>query len=209
MDRTLTLYTNPMSRGRVARWMLEEIGAPYTAEIVAFGPEMKGPAYTAINPMGKVPALRHGTVTVTELPAILAYLADAFPATQLAPPTDDPARGSYFRWLFFTSGPLEYAMVNRSFGFTLKTPQERGRMGYGSYEEAVNVLDAALTGTAHLAGGRFSAADLYVAAYLDFSMMTGGIDKRPSFEAFVARHKARPAAIRAREIDDALVPKPA
>ncbi len=87
MADELVFYTNPMSRGRMARWMLEEVGQPYRTEIVEFGPEMKGAAYRAINPMGKVPALRHRDVVVTECAAICAYLADAFPQAQLAPPT--------------------------------------------------------------------------------------------------------------------------
>lgn len=207
MTKRLIFYTNPMSRGRPVRWMLEELGVPYETRIVQFGPEMKSADYKAVNPMGKVPAIKHGDLIVTEVAAILAYLADAFPAAGLAPSTDDPARGSYYRWMFFAAGPMEYAISNRSFGFKLDSPQERGRMGYGCYEDVVETLDKALTGTEFVAGGKFSAADLHLSSFLAFAMMVGGIDKRPSFEAYAGRHKARPAAIRAAAIDDELAAK--
>src|SRR6516225_11637749 len=101
MAGDLVLYTNPMSRGRIARWMLEEVGQPYEVEVLEYGTSMKAPAYLAVNPMGKVPALRHGEAIVTEVAAICAYLADAFPQAGLAPPLADPRRAAYFRWLFF------------------------------------------------------------------------------------------------------------
>ena len=205
MSEEIVFYTNPMSRGRIVRWMLEEIGQPYRAEIVAFGPPMKGPDYTALNPMGKVPALTHRGIVVTEVAAILAYLADAFPAANLAPEVNDPARGSYYRWLFFAAGPLEQAVVNRSFGFELP-PEGRGRAGYGSYEDVLNTLEIAVSAGDYLAGDQFSAADIYVGSHLDWGMMMGGIEKRPAFEAYAMRMVARPAAIRARDIDEALAP---
>lgn len=206
MTDELVFYTNPMSRGRPVRWMLEEVGVPYRAEILQFGPAMKRPAYTAINPMGKVPAITHRGVVVTEGAAIIAYLADAFPAAGLAPPTDDPARGAYYRWLFFCSGPLEYAVVNNAMGFVVK-PEDRGRIGYGALDHVLDTVEQAVAGVEYLAGGRFSAADLYMAANLGWGMMSNAIAKRPAFEAFVARHAMRPAAVKARAIDDALMPK--
>src|ERR1700691_3940850 len=106
MTDQLILYSNPMSRGRIVRWMLEEIGQPYKIEVLDYGTTMKAPAYLAINPMGKVPALRHGDVVVTEGAAICAYLADAFPQAGLAPPPGDKARGPYYRSLFFTARPV-------------------------------------------------------------------------------------------------------
>src|SRR5271156_6201945 len=117
MPAELILYTHPMSRGRIARWMLEEVGQPYRAEIVEFGPAMKGLDYRAINPMGKVPALRHGDTIVTEGAAICAYLADAFPEAGLAPPPGHRLRGPYYRWLFFAAGPAEGAATNKAMGF--------------------------------------------------------------------------------------------
>lgn len=204
MADELVFYTNPMSRGRIARWMLEELGVPYRAEIVAYGPVMKAPDYTAINPMGKVPAIAHNGQVVTEVAAILAYLADAFPAAGLAPAPTEPARGAYYRWLFFAAGPLEQAVVNRSFGFELPADGS-GRAGYGSLADVLHTLEAAVSGQEFLAGNRFSAADLYVAAHLGWGMMSGGIEKRPAFERFVTSKMTRPAAVKARNIDDRLM----
>ena len=115
MAEELVFYTNPQSRGQIARWMLEEVGAPYRVEPVRYGDEMKSPSYRQINPMGKVPAIRHGDQVVTETAAICAYLADAFPEAGLAPPVDQ--RGAYYRWLFFGAGPLEAAVANKTIGF--------------------------------------------------------------------------------------------
>src|SRR6266436_7887541 len=123
MTDELTFYTHPMSRGRIVRWMLEEIGEPYRTELLDYGTMMKAPAYLSINPMGKVPAIRHGDMVVTEAAAICAYLADAFPEARLAPPPGDRLRGPYYRWLFFEIGPLEAAMINKALGMTV--PQGR------------------------------------------------------------------------------------
>jgi glutathione S-transferase len=204
MTDELVFYTNPMSRGRTVRWMLEEVGQPYRTEIVPFGAEMKGPAYKAINPMGKVPAIVYRGVVVTEVAAILCYLADAFPAAGLAPAPSDPARGTYYRWMHFCGGPLEYAVSNRSFGFVVP-PERQVSIGYGAYEDVLNVIEGAVGGVEFLAGGAFSAADLYLASVLGFYMMIGAIEKRPAFEAYVGQHITRSPAIRARDIDDALV----
>jgi len=206
MTQPIIFYTNPMSRGRVVRWMLEELGVPYDARIVAFGPEMKSPDYLAINPMGKIPAIDHNGKIVTEAAAICAYLADAFPDAKLAPPADDPARGDYYRWLFFAAGPMEYAISNRAFGFEVPKDREVS-MGYGSYGAILNTLDGALAKTEYLAGGRFSAADLFLSANLGFTMLMGAVEKRSSFEAYVKRLQARPAFRRAQQIDNDLMPK--
>jgi glutathione S-transferase len=200
----LTLYTNPMSRGRMVRWMLEEIGQPYDTEIVAYGAGMKTPEYCAINPMGKVPALRHGDMVVTETAAIIAYLADAFPEARLAPPPASPLRGPYYRWLFYAAGCLEAAITNKALGVVV--PAERERMvGYGSFEAVMEVLEAAVSKSAYLLGEDFSAADVYLGSQLGFGMRFGMIDKRPAFEAYYARMQARPALQRATEIDDQLM----
>jgi glutathione S-transferase len=141
----LVFYTNPMSRGRIARWMLEEIGEPYRTELLDYGTTMKAPAYLAINPMGKVPALRHGDTVVTECAAICCYLADAFPDAGLAPPPGDRLRGPYYRWMFFAAGPLEAAMSNRALG--VEVPAERkGMIGYGSLAEVIAALETAVCG---------------------------------------------------------------
>ena len=205
MPDELVLYTHPMSRGRIIRWMLEEIGEPYRAEILDYSGSMKSPDYLAINPMGKVPALRHGSTVVTESAAICAYLADAFPQAGLAPPSGSRLRGPYYRWLFFAAGPLESAATNKAMGFVL--PEGREAMaGYGSIEAVLNTLDAALSHDEYLVGQSFTAADLYVGSHLGWGMMFGTIEKRPAFERYFARLSARPAAKRANEIDDALLP---
>ena len=201
MSDELTFYTNPMSRGRVVRWMLEEIGQPYRTELLDYGTTMKAPAYLAINPMGKVPALRHGDTVITECAAICAYLADAFPATGLAPPHDDRLRGPYYRWLFFGAGPLEAAWTNQAMGFTV--PPDKQRMsGYGSFERVIAVLEDAVSRGPYLVGDAFTAADLYVGSHLGFGLQFGMIARRPAFERYVAQIQARPAAVRAKQIDD-------
>jgi glutathione S-transferase len=204
MADELILYTNPQSRGRIARWMLEEIGQPYTVEVLDYGTTMKAPAYLAVNPMGKVPALRHGDAVATEAAAICAYLADAFPQAKLAPPPGDRLRAPYYRWLFFTAGPVEAAVSNKALGFVV--PPERERMiGYGSFAQAMATLEAAVSRGHYLAGDSFTAADLVVGSQLGFSMMFGTIEKRPAFEQYWQRISSRPACLRAKELDDALV----
>jgi glutathione S-transferase len=206
MTDDLILYTNPMSRGRIARWMLEEIGQPYRTELLDYGTTMKAPAYLAINPMGKVPAIRHGDTVVTEGAAICAYLADAFPQAGLAPPPGDRLRGPYYRWLFFTAGPVEAAVSNTALGFVV--PEGRGRMmGYGSLADVMNALEGAVSQTAYVAGDSFTAADVYVGSQIGFGMQFGTIEKRPAFERYWERLSQRPAAVRAKAIDDALVPR--
>lgn len=204
MTDELVLYTNPMSRGRIARWMMEEAGQPYRAEIVSFGAPMKSADYKAINPMGKVPALVHGGTVVTECAAICAYMADAFPQAGLAPPVDSRLRGTYYRWLFFTAGPVEAAVSNKAFG--LEVPPDRARsIGYGTYADTMDTLEQAVSQGAYLLGERFSAADVYVGSQILWGLQFGTIEKRPAFEAYGARLSARPAAKRAAEIDDALM----
>ncbi|CAM5773609.1 glutathione S-transferase family protein [Bosea minatitlanensis] len=204
MSDELVLYTHPMSRGRIARWMMEELGQPYRAEIVGYGEPMKGAAYRAINPMGKVPALVHGGTVVTECAAICAYLADAFPQAGLAPAPGDRRRGPYYRWLFFAAGPVEAAVSSKAFG--LAAPPEAARsLGYGSYADTIDTLEQAVSQGEYLAGDRFSAADVYVGSQILWGLQFGTIEKRPAFEAYGGRLAARPAARRAREIDDALM----
>lgn len=198
----LVLYTHPHSRGRIAHWMMEELGLPYETVWLDFGPAMKTPEYLAINPMGKVPALRHGEVVVTEAAAICTYLADCFPEKGLIPPPGDPARGSFFRWLFFAAGPLEMAVAVKAMDWPV--PAEKGSfLGFGSYAATLAALEQAVSAGPYLCGDRFTAADLYVGAHLGWGMMFGTIEKRPAFEAYVARHYARPAAQAADRINEA------
>ena len=202
MTDTLTLYTHPFSRGRVARWMLEETGLPYEEVILDYGTTMKSPDYLAINPMGKVPALKHGDVVITENAAICAYLADLVPDKQLAPSIGSPQRGSYYRWLFFVAGPMESAQTAKQAGALAPAASA----GYGNETDTLDVLERALSGKAHLVDEHFTAADLYVAACLGFYLRIGAITPRPAFVEFVQRHFARPAALAANARDDALVP---
>lgn len=205
MASELILYTHPMSRGRVARWMLEETGAAYRTEYLDFGTTMKAPAYLAINPMGKVPALRHGPTVITECAAICAYLAEEFPDAQLAPSAAE--RGAYYRWMFFAAGPIEMAVTNKALGF--ETPPERLRMiGCGRPAEAMDTLEQAVSQTAYIAGDRFTAADVYVGAQIGSGMQFGIIDQRKAFADYWQRLSQRPAYRRAAELDDAAMPPP-
>lgn len=204
MPDEIVLYTHPMSRGRIARWMLEETGQPYRAEILDYGAAMKSPAFRAINPMGKVPVVTHGAAVITEAAAICAYLADAFPAAGLAPPPASRSRAEYYRWLFFAAGPVEAAVTGKALGFVVP-PDKRAMSGYGSMQDVVEALAGWLDGRDYVAGDRFTAADVYVGSQIGWGMMFGTIEKRPAFERYFARLAQRPAAIRARQIDDALV----
>ncbi|MDJ0947299.1 MAG: glutathione S-transferase family protein [Alphaproteobacteria bacterium] len=203
MTKELVFYTNPMSRGRIVRWMLEEIGAPYRTEFLDYGTTMKSADYLAINPMGKVPAIRHGDVVVTECPAICAYLADAFPEAGLAPPMD--ARGAYYRWLFFAAGPLEAAVTNRFLGVEL-SPEMEGKVGYGDFGAVMDTLEQAVPSDGYIAGDRFSAADVYVGSHVGWGMQMDAIETRPGFAEYWARLSAREACQRANELDDAAMP---
>ncbi|WP_446741475.1 glutathione S-transferase family protein [Sphingobium yanoikuyae] len=202
MADPVLLYTNPMSRGQIARWMLEEVGAPYEAVILDYAGGMKTADYRAINPMGKVPAIVHGGKVVTECAAICAYLADAFPAAGLAPPIDD--RADYYRWLFFAAGPVEAAVTNKAMGFVLPEGRERSA-GYGSLDDTLDTLETAVTGRSWICGGTFTAADVYVGAQIDWGLSFGTIPSRPAFEAYAARLRERPAYKRQKEIDNALI----
>ena len=204
MSDELVFYTNPMSRGRIVRWMLEEVGQPYRTEVLEYGTTMKAPEYLAINPMGKVPAIRHRGVVVTEAAAICAYLADAFPQAGLAPAAADPLRGTYYRWLFFAAGPGEAAASGKALGL-LAPADKKGMVGYGSYEDTMNAFEAALQNGPYILGERFSAADVYVGSQIGWGLMFGSFEKRPAFGEYVGRLMSRPAAVRAREIDDALL----
>jgi glutathione S-transferase len=204
MADELVFYTNPRSRGRIVRWMLEEIGHPYRAEVLDYGTSMKAPDYLAINPMGKVPALRHGDVVVTEAAAICAYLADAFPKADLAPPPGDSRRAPYYRWLFFAAGPIEAAVSNKNFGFVVP-PEREPTIGYGSFERVMSTLEEAVSAGPYLAGDRFTAADVYCGSQIGFGLMFGTIEKRPAFASYWSRVSARPAYMRARQIDDGLM----
>jgi glutathione S-transferase len=201
----LIFYTNPMSRGRIVRWMLEEVAQPYETVLLDYGTTMKGDEYRAVNPMGKVPAIRHGDVVVTEAAAICAYLADAFPDSGLAPPPGDRTRGPYYRWMFFAAGPVEAVITGKALG--LLAPEDKKMMaGYGSFEETVDALEGAVSGPGpFICGEQFTAADVYVGASIGWGTQFGIIPKREPFQAYLARITDRPAYKRAVEIDDTLI----
>ena len=202
--KDLTFYTNPMSRGRIVRWMLEEVGEPYDAVLLDFASTMKDASYLAMNPMGKVPVIRHGDTVVSEAAAICAYLADAFPQNKLAPPVDQ--RGAYYRWLFFAAGPLEAAVTAKALGL-LAPVEKRAMAGYGTFESTMDTLEAAVAGREYVAGDRFTAADVYVGSQIGWGLMFGTIEKRQAFSDYVDRLHARPAFQRGTALDDAAMPK--
>jgi glutathione S-transferase len=198
----LIFYTNPQSRGRIVRWMLEEVGAPYETEVIPYD-QLKDKRYLAVNPMGKVPAIKHGDQVVTECAAICAYLADVFPRAGLGP--RDHEKADYYRWMFYAAGPVEAAVSNKAVGW--EPAEDRQRMfGYGTYDRVVSVLDELFSLRDYVCGDRFTAADVYVGSQIGWGMQFGSIEKRPAFEAYWEKIGNRPAAIRAREIDDALMP---
>ena len=204
----ITLYTNPNSRGRIIRWLLEELNVPYEVKVLQYGSEIKAAAFLALNPMGKVPVITHGDVVVTEAAAICAYLADQFADKQLAPAFNSPARAAYYRWLFFTAGPLEMVTSAKAFGWSLNADNAQS-VGCGLYQDTVNALETALANGPYICGEQFSAADVYVGSHIEWGMMFDTLEKRPAFTEYVQRLQQRPAAIKANQLDDALAVAPA
>ena len=197
----IKFYTNPMSRGQIVRWMLEEVGQPYDSEIVDYA-VMHDAAYRAINPMMKVPAIVHQGQTVTECAGIIAYLADTFPEAGLGPREDEKA--DYYRWLFFAAGPIEQAVTNKANGFD--PSEEKGRMfGYGNYDLAVNTLADHLAGRAFVCGDRFTAADVYVGSQVRWGTQFGTLPSHQPFLDYGKRLYAREAYQRGKEIDMQLI----
>lgn len=204
MSQKLVFYTNPRSRGRIVRWVLEELGIEYETKIIEYGAQMKSPEYLAINPMGKVPAIQHGEVVVTESAAICTYLAETFPEAGLAPLPEE--KGNYYRWMFFAAGPLEQATALK--GLNVNIPAEKqGMLGFGNFEITLNALSKALLDNPYIAGNRFTAADVYVGLSIGWGMQFGMIEKRPEFVAYWERISQRPAYLRAQKLDDELIPK--
>jgi glutathione S-transferase len=194
----LILYTNPQSRGRIVRWMLEEVGQPYETEVVAYD-QLKSDRYLAVNPMGKVPAIKHRGRVVTECAAICAYLADVFPGAGLGPKEDEKA--DYYRWLFYAAGPVEAAVSNKAMGWE-PTPERERMFGYGNYDRVVAVLDELFSSRDYVCGDRFTAADVYVGSQSMFPMQFEMLPERESFVAYRNRLQAREAYKRGNEIDD-------
>src|SRR5436305_13363656 len=198
----LVFYHNPQSRGRIVRGMLEEVGAPYETKIIDFmSGAHKSPAYLAVNPMGKLPAIQHRGTVVTECSAICAYLADAFPQAGLAPPSGE--RGAYYRWLFFGAGTLEYAMVDKM--LERPAPARPSALGYGSYADTLRTLELALAPGPWLLGDKFSAADVLIGSQIAFGVLRKAIEPTPTLAAYLARGQARPAWQRGSAIDAELL----
>ncbi|MFT3804492.1 MAG: glutathione S-transferase family protein [Burkholderiaceae bacterium] len=215
---SLVFYTNPNSRGRIVRWMLEEVGAEYDTVVLDYetssesdrwgGAALARPQderarfFTEINPIGKIPAIVHDGRVVTEAGAICAYLADAFPQAGLTPTPGE--RADYFRWLFFVAGPVEQAVTNRRAGF-VPLPEQEFFFGYGSYERTVDQLERAVQAHPYIAGNRFTAADVYVASHIGWGLALQTLPEREALLAYAGRMIERPAYARAVAKDQALI----
>ena len=197
----LIFYTNPQSRGRIIRWMLEEVGRPYETEVIAYD-QIKSERFLAVNPMGKVPAIRHRGHVVTECAAICAYLADVFPEAGLGPREDEKA--DYYRWLFYAAGPAEAAFSNRAVGWEVPADKER-MFGYGNTDRTIAVLDELFSLRDYVCGDRFTAADVYVGSQIMFPMQFGMLPEKDSFLRYRDRLQARDAYKRAIEIDEGII----
>jgi glutathione S-transferase len=204
MSDEIVFYHNPLSRARVVHWMLEEVGAPYRIEPVDLSKgEQKKPPFLAVNPMGKLPAIMHRGTVITETGAICTYLADAFPAAGLAPRLDEPARGSYLRWMFFGAGCIDSALIDRM--LARPAPDRTTALGYGRYEDVMETLEKAITPGPYILQERLSAADIYIGAQIGFGMRTKSIEPRPAFQAYLGRLLQRPAYKRFEEHSGKLV----
>jgi len=198
MTDEIVFYHNPQSRSQMVRWMIEEAGAPHRVVPIDFAKnEHKAPAFLALNPMGKLPTIEHRGTVVTETAAIIAYLADTFPQAGLAPAPGEPARGAYYRWLFFGAGCFEPALLDKM----MKRPEveRKSAVGWGSYDDVLTTLKKALATGPYLLGEKFTAADLYIGSELNFAVMFGapGLKGEPVIDAYLARLTARPAFQRA------------
>ena len=197
----LIFYTNPQSRGRIVRWMLEEIGEPYETEVIPYD-QIKSERYLAVNPMGKVPAIKHRDHVVTECAAICAYLAYFFPQAGLAP--RDEEKADYYRWMFYAAGPAEAAVSNQAMGW-VPTPERERMFGYGNFDKVVAVLDELFSLRDFVCGDRFTAADVYVGSQIMFPLQFGMLPERDSFTRYRDRLQSREAYKRANEIDERVI----
>jgi len=199
-----TLFTNPMSRGQIARWALHEAGADYHTQLVDWMDKPAG--LTSTNPMAKVPTLIHHhnghDHVVTECAAICHYLA-VMQAPELTPKAEETA--DYFRYLFFAAGPIEQAVTARAMGWSVDDPQKQGMLGYGNYEKAMDAFDSLLTGRDYVCGDRFTMADVYVGSQVDWGLSFGSIPKRQVFEDYAGRLRERTAYREAKAIDMKLI----
>jgi len=197
----IILFTNPQSRGQMAHWMLEELGEPYETRWIEYGEEIKGEAFLAINPMGKLPTIQHRGEVVTETAAICTYLAASFPDKGLIPPVGDPKLAAFYRWMFFAAGPLEQAVTTTTMGWEVTAERSR-TLGFGSFEDTLNAVETALAPGPFVCGEQFTAADVYLGSHLMWGMQFGTIEKRPAFEAYVGRLMERPALQRCQQLNN-------
>lgn len=205
---SITLYTNPQSRGRIVRWMLEEIGVPYDVKVMTFRGDIKSPEYLKLNPMGKVPTLTYKDSVITEVVAICTFLAEQFPEKGLAPALDSPARGSYYRWLFFIAGPMEMATSAKAFGWEINDKNAEA-VGCGRIQDTLDTIEQTLAKQPYLCGDEFTTADLLMSSYLGWEIMMKVLEPTPVFSEYVERCQQREAAKRADRLDDALMEEPA
>lgn len=218
---TITFYTNPNSRGRIVRWMLEEIGCAYDTVVMDYKPASEGDPwggaalakpvspdddrskfFNEVNPICKVPAIVHEGRVITESAAICAYLAETFPDAQLSPTSQE--RADYYRWMFFAAGPVEQAVTNLRAGFT-PTAEQEFFLGYGSYERTVNQLERAVSAQPYIAGDRFTAADVYVGSHVGWGLGLQTLPGRQAFIDYAQKLMARPAYQRAVAKDNDLL----
>ena len=199
-----TFYFNPMSRAQIARWALHEAGADYDPVFVDWS--AKPPALLEANPMGKLPTIVHHhrghDHAVTEAAAICHYLAETS-APDLLPRAEEKA--DYFRYLFFAAGPLEQAITSKAMGWTVDDPQKQGMVGFGSFDRAMDALEAMLADRDHVCGNRFTMAYVYVGSQVDWGLSFGSIPTRPAFQAYAERLRGRAAYKAAKEIDMKLI----
>jgi glutathione S-transferase len=199
----LTLYHAAPSRSSIVRWMLEEIGEPYEIQFLSLSKgENRAPDYLAVNPMGKVPALRHGDAVITEAAAICAYLADEFPRAKLSVPIGDPRRGPYLKWLFFGPSCIEPAMMDRA--FPRKEEARRAALGYGDFDTVIKVVADAVARGPYILGEQFTAADVVIGSTLRFGMLFKLLPEQQEFTAYAGRLAQRPALQRAEAKDKEL-----
>jgi glutathione S-transferase len=199
----LTLYHAAPSRSSIVRWMLEEIGEPYEIQLLSLSKgENRAPDYLAVNPMGKVPALRHGDAVITEAAAICAYLADEFPRAKLSIPIGDSRRGPYLKWLFFGPSCIEPAMMDRA--FPRKEEARRAALGYGDFDTVIKVLTDAMARGPYILGEQFTAADVVIGSTLRFGMLFKLLPEQPEFTAYTGRLAQRPALLRSEAKDKEL-----
>jgi len=198
----LVFYTNPQSRGRIVRRMLEECGVAYRTEVLAYGEAMKSEAYRRINPMGKVPAITFNGKPVTETAAIIAFLAEAFPEAGLIPAPAE--RQDYYRWMFFCAGPMEAAITNTVLGLEIP-PEKQGFVGYGNKELVMSTRISAVSANPFIAGDQFSAADVYVGSHVDYGLQFKTMPEHPALRSYLERVSSRAAWQRAADLNNALL----